>query len=419
MSKVRQNPRLAQTRASLERYRDELALVFAVAETANESENLRAALSEATDMICEHLHWELGRVLANTTGQLAPMGDAFEADPESEPEFDEPSLLAARGRLVSERRPVVMKRDQVSYFSLPIVAGEEVVAGLEFLSASTGQAKSEHLEQLLTNIATILSRVAERERQEHQRNQLLRAEIAREAAETRAAELERLTQELRRRNRELDQFAYVASHDLRAPLRGIANLSSWLSNDLEPHLTEETRRYLEMMQGRVERMEGLINGLLEYSRVGRKATPDEQVELGALTREIAELVDTEKKVEWVFGELPTLTGPSLLLRQVYANFMSNAVKYAINDAPRVELSAERLPKAWRLLVRDNGPGIDPRYHNRIWEIFQVLQPRDQVESTGIGLSLVRKIVEQRGGEVGLESTPGEGATFYFTWPDPT
>ncbi|MCA9686751.1 MAG: hypothetical protein KC457_31585, partial [Myxococcales bacterium] len=181
------------------------------------------------------------------------------------------------------------------------------------------------------------------------------------------------------------------------------------------------RRYLSLLEGRVKRMEGLISGLLEYSRVGRKQVEAEPVDVRALVREIIDLLGAGDSVEWSLGALPELRTRRLLLRQVLHNLMANAVKYGNADAPRVEISAERCTLAtgapgWRFAVRDNGAGIEPRHHDRVWQIFQTLQPRDQIEGTGIGLSLVRKIVEQHGGAVALDSAPGEGATFSFTWP---
>ncbi len=176
-------------------------------------------------------------------------------------------------------------------------------------------------------------------------------------------------------------------------------------------------------------MEALISGLLEYSRAGRPALPNELVDPSALVREIAELLEPGAQVEWQVAELPRVRGPKVLLQQVFHNLMSNAVKHATTAALRVEIFAVREAGAdadadaelgegvWKFCVRDNGPGIEPCYQARIWEIFQTLQPRDDVESTGIGLSLVRKIVEQRGGVVGLDSVPGEGACFHFTWPE--
>src|SRR5690606_27288709 len=110
------------------------------------------------------------------------------------------------------------------------------------------------------------------------------------------------------RNRELDQFAYVASHDLRAPLRGIANLAGWIAEDLEPYLTDDARRYLELLKSRVNRMEALISGLLEYSRAGRRAAPDEQIDATSLVREITDLLDAGKQIEWHIGTLPSVRG---------------------------------------------------------------------------------------------------------------
>ncbi len=222
---------------------------------------------------------------------------------------------------------------------------------------------------------------------------------------------------LERRNRELDHFAYVASHDLKAPLRAIANLASWIEEDLEDRLEGETRRQLELLRGRVQRMEALIDGLLAYSRAGRSAVQPEAVSVEALLAEVVDSLDPPAGMRIEGGDLPTLVTDRLRLSQVLANLVGNAIKYHHDPHHgRVEVSAEDLGDRFRFTVADDGSGIDPRFHERIFQIFQTLQPRDSLESTGIGLALVKKIVEELGGEIELDSAPGEGARFQFTWP---
>lgn len=236
--------------------------------------------------------------------------------------------------------------------------------------------------------------------------------------QARADRLVRITEMLARSNRELDQFAYIASHDLKAPLRGIANLSRWIEEDLSEHVTDDTREHLELLRGRVQRMESLIDAILEYSRVGRVRARPEQVEVGALVAEIADLVSPPEGFSIVAeGELPTLVTERTRLQQVLMNLIVNAIKHH-HDKPRgrVIVSAEDRGAWWRFSVRDNGPGIDPRFHEKIFVIFQTLEPRDRVEGTGIGLALVKKIVESYGGSVSVESATGKGTAFHFTWP---
>lgn len=248
---------------------------------------------------------------------------------------------------------------------------------------------------------------------------------ARRQVEEKAAELARLTRALEtanrafeRSNRELDQFAYVASHDLKAPLRGIANLSQWIEEDLgEEQLPEETREHLALMRSRVLRMEGLIDGLLEYSRIGRQRQESERVDVGKLLEETVELLAPPAEAEVVLPPDPPVLGAERLpLSQVFMNLVGNALKHARRSDPRVEAAVVEEDDAWRFSVSDNGPGIAPQYQDRIFGIFQTLQARDEVEGTGIGLALVKKIVETQGGRVWVESAEGEGATFHFTWP---
>jgi signal transduction histidine kinase len=243
--------------------------------------------------------------------------------------------------------------------------------------------------------------------------------LARRDMERRAAQLVQVTRDLEQSNRELDQFAYVASHDLKAPLRGIANLTAWMAEDLGDQLGAQSREHMRLLQGRVHRMEALIDGILTYSRAARVRTTPERVDTGALVREVVELLapvgDTVIEIQ---PDMPTIDAERVPLQQVFMNLIGNAVKYTRVERPDVRVSvgwrANR--DAYEFHVTDNGPGIAPEYHERVWGIFQTLQARDKVEGTGIGLSVVKRIVESRGGSAWLESSPGAGATFHFTWP---
>ncbi len=239
---------------------------------------------------------------------------------------------------------------------------------------------------------------------------------ARREIERKAEELARLARALEASNRELDQFAYVASHDLKAPLRGIANLSQWIEEDLGDAVPAESRQHLDLMRVRVHRMEGLIDGVLQYSRAGRVRERPEPVEVGALLDEVLDLLAPPEGVAVEVGPMPTLVAERLPLQQVFMNLVGNAVKYTHRPDARVEVSAAERGAFWEFAVRDNGPGIAPEYHDRIFGIFQTLAARDKVEGTGIGLSLVRKLVESRGGRVWVESAEGEGSAFRFLWP---
>jgi light-regulated signal transduction histidine kinase (bacteriophytochrome) len=240
--------------------------------------------------------------------------------------------------------------------------------------------------------------------------------LARREIERKAEELLRLTHALEESNRELDQFAYVTSHDLKAPLRGIASLAQFVEEDLGEKIDGESREHLALLKGRVHRMGALIDGILEYSRAGRVRARAEPLDTGALVEDVVELLAPPAGVVRVAGGMPTVTAERVPLQQVFLNLVSNALKHGAAGEPRVEVGWRDAGAAWEFSVSDDGPGIAPEYHERIWGIFQTLQPRDRVEGTGIGLSVVKKIVETRGGTVGVESAPGRGATFRFTVP---
>jgi signal transduction histidine kinase len=227
-----------------------------------------------------------------------------------------------------------------------------------------------------------------------------------------------LAEALERSNRELDSFAYAASHDLRAPLRGIANLAQWIEEDLlaSEQIKPETREMLELMRGRMHRMENLIEGLLQYSRAGRVHQKPEAVDVGELVRGVVDLLSPPEGMSVAIArDLPSITTERLLLQQVFQNLIGNAIKHASRDDAEIVVTAKRVGPFYEFAVSDNGPGIAPEFHDRIWGIFQTLEARDRVEGAGIGLALVKKIVEAQSGRVWVDSTLGAGATFKFLW----
>ncbi|MEB3216303.1 MAG: PAS domain S-box protein [Nostocales cyanobacterium 94392] len=239
----------------------------------------------------------------------------------------------------------------------------------------------------------------------------------------RAQELEELnilltqtTAQLRKRNSELDQFAYIASHDLKAPLRAIANLSQWLEDDLSSVLETENRRYLELLRQRVYRMEALINGLLQYSRVGRIDNAKERVNVGQLLEEIIEdLAPSSNFTIEIKHPMPILNTKGMMLRRVLTNLIDNAITHHHGGEAHIKISVEDKGEFYEFAVSDDGPGISPQYHDKIFVIFQTLQARDQKEGTGVGLSIVKKILESQGATISVESDVGKGSTFRFNW----
>ena len=193
---------------------------------------------------------------------------------------------------------------------------------------------------------------------------------------------------------ELDKFAYVTSHDLKAPLRAIANLAHWISEDLAEDLPPENQHQLKLLRGRVDRMESLLDGLLEYSRVGRTNLPIELVDVNELVADVVKLIAPPStfKIK-ISPDLPILKTCQLLLKQVFISLIGNAIEHHPSPAGTVEITAIDLGDRYEFAIADDGQGIEPQYHERIYTIFQTLQARDTHESTGIGLAIVKKIVE--------------------------
>ncbi|WP_437305155.1 sensor histidine kinase [Sorangium sp. So ce388] len=228
---------------------------------------------------------------------------------------------------------------------------------------------------------------------------------------------EQLAHALAITNQDLDQFAYVASHDLKAPLRGIASLSEWIEEGLADKMSDEARQQMRMLRGRVHRLEALIEGILSYSRAGRIRDRISAVDVGTVVAECVELLAPSPEARvLVGGGLPTLLAERVPVQQVFMHLIGNALKHARRADAVVEVACADAGDFYDFTVKDNGPGIPPQFQERIWGIFQTLEARDKVEGTGIGLSVVKKIVETRGGHVSLESEPYAGATFHVYWP---
>jgi PAS domain S-box-containing protein len=235
--------------------------------------------------------------------------------------------------------------------------------------------------------------------------------------EAHAEELDRVTQSLSRINRELDQFAYVASHDLKAPLRGIASLASWIEDDLGSKLGDESRQHLNLLRSRVIRMETLIDGLLQYSRAGRMRNRIETVDVADLLREVVEMLSPPPQaVIEIAPGMPIFDTERVPLLQVFQNLLGNAIKHSGRPDVTVRVSVRDDGDCYEFSIKDDGVGIPPQFHSKVWEMFQTLQPRDKVEGAGMGLALVKKNVENRDGRAWLESDGRNGATFYFSWP---
>ena len=228
---------------------------------------------------------------------------------------------------------------------------------------------------------------------------------------------ERLLRELESANEELKNFGYVVSHDLKAPLRAIGSLANWISTDYSDKFDDEGREHMRLLVSRVHRMDSLIDGILQYSRVGRVKEVVAAVDLNQLVHEVIDLLAPPKNISIsVENALPTVMTEPTRIQQVFQNLISNAIKYMDKPEGEIRISCVNEGKQWKFSIADNGPGIEQQHFEKIFQLFQTLAPRDRVESTGVGLALVKKIVEMYGGHVWLESKVGAGSTFFFTLP---
>ncbi|MBI5816009.1 MAG: PAS domain S-box protein [Nitrospinae bacterium] len=228
---------------------------------------------------------------------------------------------------------------------------------------------------------------------------------------------EYLISELNRANEELKDFAYIVSHDLKAPLRAISSLAEWIVKDYSDVIDEDGRENLALLLARTRRMNNLIEGILRYSRVGRlKPEKGEQDTMKIVRVVIDSLAPPKDVAVTVDGALPPVVYDKTHLEQVFQNLISNAIKHIGKPRGQVTVSCQDGGEKWEFHVKDDGVGIEEKHFDRIFKIFQSLKPRDEVESTGIGLTLVKKIIETNGGKIWVQSVVGEGSEFIFTIP---
>lgn len=231
-------------------------------------------------------------------------------------------------------------------------------------------------------------------------------------------ELREAQSHLMRSNADLEQFAYVASHDLKAPLRAIQVLVEWLAEDLVDYNEGDVQENIELLGKRASRLSSLLDDLLAYSRAGRQHEPSSDIDLQELVAEIAQLIDTgdDTIVEWVGDCTPVLQTDHAALHQVMRNLIGNAIKHHPEPQCLVRVSAELQDELVEVAIQDNGEGINPEFSEKIFQMFQTLKPRDEVEGSGMGLAIVKRLVNHHGGEIWFETpSNGVGTTFKFTW----
>jgi light-regulated signal transduction histidine kinase (bacteriophytochrome) len=226
-----------------------------------------------------------------------------------------------------------------------------------------------------------------------------------------------LLEQLAGANQELKDFAYVVSHDLKAPLRGIETITDWIATDYADKLDDDGKKQLHLLANRAGRMHNLIDGILQYSRIGRVEKEKVQINLNELVPEIIDMLAPPENIAiTVENELPTITYEPTRVTQIFQNLLSNAVKYMDKPKGQIKVGCVEENGFWKFSVADNGPGIEEKHFEKIFKIFQTLVLRDEFEGTGIGLTIVKKIVELYKGKIWVESKVGEGSTFFFTLP---
>ena len=282
------------------------------------------------------------------------------------------------------------------HYCVPILSGGKVL-GVINTYVKEGHLRCQEEEDFLQAAAAVLAGVIERKKAEEQQTQLL--------------------QKLAKINQEFKDFAYVVSHDLKAPLRAIRTLADWLTTDYQDKLDEQGKENLQLLGSRVDRMQGLIDGVLQYSRIGRTEQGTVPVDLGRLLPEIVENLGVPEHVAMgITPDLPTVEADPTRITQVFQNLLSNAIKYMDKPQGKIAVACVEQDAFWKFSVADNGPGIEQKHFERIFKLFQTLAPRDDQESTGVGLTIAKKIVEMYGGKIWVESEVGQGSTFFFTLP---
>jgi light-regulated signal transduction histidine kinase (bacteriophytochrome) len=336
-------------------------------------------------------------------GRVAQTGQPIIAnDLPNDPRFHNPA--AANERLLA-------------IASVPLVVGGKIIGTLDVHSRANRQAFTEAHIDLLKMLASQAAIAIEHARL-YEEVKRARDELE-ERVQQRTTELVAANQELARSNAELQQFAYVASHDLQEPLRMVVSYTQLLARRYQGKLDAEADEFIAFAVDGAQRMQKLIRALLAYSRVGTQSKPLKPASIqAALDWALANLqmAITDNQAVVTHDTLPTVLADETQLGQLFQNLIDNALKFRNSQPPAIHISAEQKDSQWLFSIRDNGIGLEPQYVERIFVIFQRLHGPTDYPGSGIGLAICKRIVERHGGRIWVESQLGQGATFYFTLP---
>lgn len=300
-----------------------------------------------------------------------------------------------------DKRYIIDDKVRLSEISVPIIAENEIIGVIDSEHSSKGFFTDDHLKTL----QTIASLAATQ----------LKSALSLQLREKAEREKEQVMKDLQKSNQELNDFAHVVSHDLKSPLRSMNTLVNWIKEDSKEFASEEVNQNFDMLLRRIDRMDLMINGILNYASIDKVDKVEKKIDLGVVVDDILDSIYIpDHFTVTVKKKLPIVKGDSYKLIQLFQNLISNAVKYSDKEKGIIKIDCTSKGKFWKFSVSDNGIGIPKKYQEKIFQVFQVLEESE--DSTGVGLSIVKKVVDFYNGEVWVESEVGKGTTFYFTLP---
>lgn len=387
------NPFLKEERDLLDAVAEHLGRIAARRQTGEKLELLRHLIDQSNDCIFI-MEPKWGRLLDANDRVCASLG------------YTREELLKMAFKNIEQSIPDDSswneQMDKLKYTKDLVIEGQHKRKdGTSFFTETSLKLVSQKKEDFIIAIARDIT---ERKQAEQRQAQLIK-------------ELEHSNQEVKNINQELKDFAYIVSHDLKAPLRGINAIVKWVTTDYADKFDENGRNQLDSLSKRVLQMHNLIDGILQYSRIGRIEERKVVVDLNKLVAEAIDMVASPENISiTIENELPSIECEQTRLMQVFQNLLSNAIKYMDKPKGLIKVGCVEENGFWKFNVTDNGPGIEEKDFEKIFKIFQTVKPRGEYESTGIGLTVVKKVIELYKGKIWVESKVGEGTTFFFTFP---